>query len=38
MFKQFIEILGSQTKYNTENSIGVIPLLIYHDVEYTGDD
>jgi hypothetical protein len=38
MFKQFIEIVVSQTKYNTENSIGAIPILIYHGLEYTGDD
>jgi hypothetical protein len=38
MFKQFTEIVESQTKYNTENSIEVIPILIYHGVEYTGDD
>jgi peptidoglycan/xylan/chitin deacetylase (PgdA/CDA1 family) len=38
MFEQFIEIVKSQTKYNTENSIGAIPILIYHSVDYTGDD
>ena len=38
MYEQFIKIVESQTKYNTENSIGVIPILIYHGVEYTGDD
>jgi hypothetical protein len=38
MFKQVIEIVESQTKYNTENSIRTIPILIYHGVEYTGDD
>ena len=38
MFEQFIEIVESQTKYNTENSIRAIPILIYHSVDYTGDD
>ena len=38
MFEQFIEIVKSQTKYNTENTIGAIPILIYHSVDYTGDD
>ena len=38
MFEQFIEIVESQTKYNTENSINAIPILIYHSVDYTGDD
>jgi peptidoglycan/xylan/chitin deacetylase (PgdA/CDA1 family) len=38
MFEQFIEIVESQTKYNTENTIGAIPILIYHSVDYTGDD
>ena len=38
MFEQFIEIVESQTKYNTENSIRAIPILIYHGVNYTGDD
>ena len=38
MYEQFIEIVESQTKYNTENSIRAIPILIYHGVEYTGDD
>ena len=38
MFEQFIEIVESQTKYNTENSIGAIPILIYHSVDYSGDD
>jgi hypothetical protein len=38
MFEQFIEIVKSQTKYNTENSIRAIPILIYHSVDYTGDD
>ncbi len=28
MFEQFIEIVESQTKYNNENSIGAIPILI----------
>ena len=28
----------SQTKYNTENSIRAIPILIYHSVDHTGDD
>ena len=27
MFEQFIEIVESQTKYNTENTIGAIPIL-----------
>ena len=38
MFEQFIEILKSQTKYNNENTIGAIPIFIYHSVDYTGDD
>lgn len=38
MFEQFIEIVESQTKYNTENSIRAIPILIYHSVDHTGDD
>lgn len=38
MFEQFIEIVESQTKYNTENSINAIPILIYHSVDYSGDD
>ena len=38
MFEQFIEIVESQTKYNTENSIRAIPILIYHSVDYSGDD
>jgi peptidoglycan/xylan/chitin deacetylase (PgdA/CDA1 family) len=38
MFEQFIEILESQTKYNNKNTIGAIPILIYHSVDYTGDD
>ena len=38
MFEQFIEIVESQAKYNTENTIGAIPILIYHSVDYTGDD
>jgi peptidoglycan/xylan/chitin deacetylase (PgdA/CDA1 family) len=38
MYKQFIDIVESQTKYNTENTIGAIPILIYHSVDYTGDD
>jgi peptidoglycan/xylan/chitin deacetylase (PgdA/CDA1 family) len=38
MFEQFIEIEKSQTKYNNENTIGAIPILIYHSVDYTGDD
>ena len=38
MFEQFIEIVKSQTKYNNENTIGAIPILIYHSVDYTGDD
>jgi peptidoglycan/xylan/chitin deacetylase (PgdA/CDA1 family) len=38
MFEQFIEIVESQAKYNTENSINAIPILIYHSVDYSGDD
>lgn len=38
MFEQFIEIVEGQTKYNTENSINAIPILIYHSVDYSGDD
>jgi peptidoglycan/xylan/chitin deacetylase (PgdA/CDA1 family) len=38
MFEQFIEIVESQAKYNTENSINAIPILIYHSVDYTRDD
>ncbi|HEU4482054.1 MAG TPA: hypothetical protein VFR65_03280, partial [Nitrososphaeraceae archaeon] len=38
MYNQFIEIVESQTKYNTENSIGAIPILIYHMVDYSQDD
>jgi peptidoglycan/xylan/chitin deacetylase (PgdA/CDA1 family) len=38
MFEQFIEIVESQTKYNTEYSINAIPILIYHSVDYSGDD
>ena len=38
MFEQFIEKVGSLTKYNTENSIRAIPILIYHGVEYSVDD
>jgi peptidoglycan/xylan/chitin deacetylase (PgdA/CDA1 family) len=38
MFEQFIEIVKSQTEYNNENTIGAIPILIYHSVDYTGDD
>jgi peptidoglycan/xylan/chitin deacetylase (PgdA/CDA1 family) len=38
MFEQFIEIVESQTKYNTENSISAIPILIYHSVDYSEDD
>ena len=38
MFEQFIEIVKSQTKYNNENTIRAIPILIYHSVDYTGDD
>ena len=30
MFEQFLEIVESQTKYNTENSIGTIPILIQY--------
>ena len=37
MFEQFIEIVESQTKHNTETTIGAIPILIYHSVDYTGD-
>ncbi len=38
MYEQFIDIVQSQTKYNTENSIGAIPILIYHMVDYSNDD
>ncbi|HET9805956.1 MAG TPA: polysaccharide deacetylase family protein [Nitrososphaeraceae archaeon] len=38
MYEQFIEIVESQTKYNTENTIGAIPILIYHSVDYSNDD
>ena len=38
MFEQFIEIVESQIKHNTENSIGAIPILIYHSIDYTRDD
>ncbi len=38
MFEQFIEIVESQTKYNTKNSIRAIPILIYHSVDYSRDD
>ena len=38
MFEQFIEIVESQTKYNIENSIRAIPILIYHSVDYSRDD
>ena len=38
MFEQFIEIVESQTKYNTETTIGAIPILIYHSVDYSVDD
>ena len=38
MYEEFIDIVESQTKYNTENTIGAIPILIYHSVDYTGDD
>jgi peptidoglycan/xylan/chitin deacetylase (PgdA/CDA1 family) len=38
MFEQFIEIGESQIKHNTENSIGAIPILIYHSIDYTRDD
>jgi peptidoglycan/xylan/chitin deacetylase (PgdA/CDA1 family) len=38
MFEQFIEIVESQTKYNTETTIGAIPILIYHSVDYSIDD
>ena len=30
MFEKFKEIVESQTKYNTEYSIGAITILIYH--------
>ena len=38
MFEQFIEIVESQTKYNTKNSIRAIPILIYHSIDYSRDD
>ena len=38
MYGQFIKIVESQTKYNTENSIGAVPILIYHMVDYSKDD
>ena len=38
MYEQFIEIVESQTKYNTENTIGAIPILIYHSIDYSNDD
>ena len=38
MYKNFMEIVESQTKYNTENSIGAVPILIYHMVDYSNDD
>lgn len=38
MYEQFIKIVESQTKYNTENSIGAVPILIYHMVDYSKDD
>ena len=37
MFEQFIEIVESLAKHNTENSIRAIPILIYHGV-YSVDD
>ena len=38
MYEQFIKIVESQTKYNTKNSIGAVPILIYHMVDYSKDD
>ena len=38
MYEQFIKIVESQTKYNSENSIGAVPILIYHMVDYSKDD
>ena len=38
MYEQFIDIVENQTKYNTENTIGAIPILIYHSVDYSNDD
>ncbi len=38
MYEQFIEIVESQTKYNSEDSIGAIAILIYHSVDYSNDD
>ena len=35
MFEQFIEIIESQTKYNTETTIGAIPIFFYHSVDYS---
>ena len=34
MFELFEEIIESQTKYNTENSIGAIPIVIYYSVDH----
>ena len=38
MYEEFIDIVESQTKYNTENTIGAIPILIYHSVDYSNDE
>lgn len=38
MYEEFIDIVESQTKYNTENTIGAISILIYHSVDYSHDD
>ncbi len=38
MYEEFIDIVESQTKYNTENTIGAIPILIYHGISYANDD
>lgn len=38
MYEQFIKIVESQTKYNTKNSMGAVPILIYHMVDYSKDD
>jgi hypothetical protein len=38
MYEEFIDIVESQTKYNTENTIGAIFILIYHSVDYSHDD
>jgi hypothetical protein len=37
MIEQFIEIIESQNKYNTETTIGAIPIFIYHSGDYSGE-